>query len=315
MATLIIAEHDNKKLNPNTLAALGAAAQIGNSNWVLVVGYECHLVAEEVSKYRCVDEVIWVDHSVYKHHLAENSAELIIKLVSGVTHILGPASTFGKNLLPRVAALLNVGQISDVIQVVDQVTFIRPIYAGNALETIESLDPIKIMTIRTTAFIPSVMHEQSAPIREEKIVVENKRVRFVGRELTQSERPDLTVAKIVVSGGRGFQSTDKFKLLEGLAKQLGAAIGASRAAVDAGFVSNDYQVGQTGKVVAPDLYLAIGISGAVQHLAGMKDSKVIVAINKDPDAPIFKVSDYGIVGDLFKILPELQEELSKLGYH
>jgi electron transfer flavoprotein alpha subunit len=315
MTTLVIAEHDNQQLAHNTLTTIGAAKKFNSSVSVLVIGYQCVAIAQEVACYEGVSDVIHIDDQVYEHQLAENIAKAIVQVAVKMSHILAPASTFGKNVLPRVAALLDKGQISEITEILNDSTFIRPIYAGNALETVESLDDVKIVTVRATAFAPVERFDHSvATIRQEKIVIENRQAQFINRQFTQSERPNLTEAKIVISGGRGLQNADNFKLLEQLANQLGAAIGASRAAVDAGFVPNDYQVGQTGKVVAPDLYIAVGISGAIQHLAGMKDSKVVVAINKDPEAPIFAVADYGLVGDLFKILPEVSKELSDLGY-
>lgn len=314
MVALVIAEHDNKTLFPETLNTISAAQKLKQEVKVMVIGYQCDQVAMEASQYEGVKEVIHIDDIVYEHQLAENTAKLISEFAKNVSHVLAPATTFGKNLLPRVAALLDVGQISDISEIINESTFVRPIYAGNALATVESLDGIKVLTVRTTAFTPVSKTDQKAPIKKEQKVIPNDQAKFIERQLTQSDRPTLTAAKIIISGGRGLQNADNFKLLEELANQLGAAIGASRAAVDAGFVPNDYQVGQTGKVVAPDLYIAIGISGAIQHLAGMKDSKIIVAINKDPDAPIFSVADYGLVADLFKVLPELQEELTKLGY-
>jgi electron transfer flavoprotein alpha subunit len=314
MIALVIAEHNNHVLFPSTLATVQAALQLHCPVNVLVVGYHCESVAEEMAHYQGVAEVIHIDEGVYEHQLAENMAELIAEFAPNYSHLLAPANTFGKNLMPRVAGLLEVGQVSDMMHVINASTFVRPIYAGNALTTVESLDPIKVITVRTTLFQEVGKTSQKAPLKKETKIIENKHTRFVNRQLNQSDRPDLTEAKIIVSGGRGLQRSDNFKLLEQLADQLGAAIGASRAAVDAGFVPNDYQVGQTGKVVAPDLYIAIGISGAIQHIAGMKDSKVIVAINKDPDAPIFDIADYGLVADLFDVLPELQQELAKLGY-
>lgn len=315
MTVLVIAEHDNKTLNHTTLNVIKAGTCLEADVTVLVVGFNCEAVANEVSQYLGVREVICVDDQVYEYQLAENFSKLVVELATGFTHILAPATTFGKNLLPRVAALLDKGQISDITHIVDSSTFERPVYAGNAIETVASLDDLKILTVRATAFAAATKNDnKKATIRNEKIQIENRHVTFVDRQFTHSERPDLTAAKVVISGGRGLQNAENFKILEELANQLGAAIGASRAAVDAGFVPNDFQVGQTGKVVAPNLYIAVGISGAIQHLAGMKDSKVIVAINKDPDAPIFAVADYGLVGDLFKILPEFSKELTKLGY-
>lgn len=315
MTTLVIAEHDNQQVAHSTLTTIGAAKKFNSNISVLVIGYQCAAVAQEVACYEGVSEVILVDDQNYEHQLAENLSKVIVQVAANMSHILAPATTFGKNVLPRVAALLDKAQISDITEIVNNSTFIRSIYAGNALETVESLDEVKIITVRATAFVPVAPRtDHTATIRHEKIVIENRQAQFIDRQFTKSERPNLTEAKIVISGGRGLQNADNFKLLEQLANQLNAAIGASRAAVDAGFVPNDYQVGQTGKVVAPDLYIAVGISGAIQHLAGMKDSKVVVAINKDPEAPIFAVADYGLVGDLFKILPEVSKELEELGY-
>lgn len=311
MPALVIAEHDNQSLYPATLSTIQAALALQSTVDVLVAGYNCQIVAEDVANYQGVNAVIVADHGVYEHQLAENLAQLISTMASKYSHILAPADTFGKNLMPRLAGLMKMGQISDISEIIDEKTFVRPIYAGNAFATVESFDPIKVITVRTTLFKPVQKSSEKASIKQDSQVIENKQSRFVEKQFTQSDRPDLTSAKIIISGGRGLQNAENFKLLEQLANQLGAAIGASRAAVDAGFVPNDYQVGQTGKIVAPELYIAIGISGAIQHIAGMKDSKVIVAINKDPDAPIFSVADYGLVGDLFKVLPELQQELLK----
>lgn len=314
MSALVIAEHNNALLHPATLATIAAAHQLAVPVQVLVIGYQCEQVAQEVSRYEGINEVILINDEVYQHQLAENTAPIIVEFADKATHILAPSTTFGKNLLPRVAGLLEVGLVSDIIHVFNQETFLRPIYAGNALAKVKSLDNVKLITVRTTAFSPVEAGTQQAAIRKEQKKVKNNQTTFVATELTRSERPDLSTAKIIIAGGRGLQSAENFKLLEQIATQLNAAIGASRAAVDAGFVPNDYQIGQTGKIVAPDLYLAIGISGAIQHIAGMKESKVIVAINKDPEAPIFNVADYGLVGDLFKLLPELQHALSELGY-
>lgn len=312
MRALVVAEHDNKILKPATLNTVTAAKQLCSDIVVLIVGSECKSVAESAAKIEGITAVILADATEYQHLLAENIAPLVVKLAADFTHVLAPATTFGKNIMPRVAALLDVAQISDCIQIITADTFVRPIYAGNALATVQSTDPIKIITIRTTGFLAAKFCADTAAIETCDVVFNNDAVRFLTHELSKSERPELTAAKIIVSGGRGMQSGENFKLLETLADRLGAAIGASRAAVDAGFVPNDYQVGQTGKVVAPELYIAIGISGAIQHLAGMKDSKVIVAINKDADAPIFQIADYGLVGDLFEILPQLMTELAKL---
>lgn len=311
MNILVIAEHDNKNLKPATLNTLAAAQQLGGPIAVLIAGFSCQSVAEKVAKISGVEKVILADAKNYEHFLAENMAPLVTKLGAAFKFILAPATTFGKNIMPRVAAMLDVAQISDIVKIVSPDTFVRPIYAGNALATVQSQDPIKIITVRTTAFAPAKIDQNNAPIETCDFVFNNDAVQFVNHELSKSERPELTAARVIISGGRGLQSGEKFKMLEALADKLGAAIGASRAAVDAGFVPNDYQVGQTGKVVAPDLYIAIGISGAIQHLAGMKDSKTIVAINKDPDAPIFQIADYGLVGDLFEIVPQLIDELSR----
>lgn len=305
MKTLIIAEHDNSELKISTLNTVTAAKELSKEITVLVVGYQCEKVSDAASKIGGVTAVINVDAEIYQHQLAENVAKLIVEVAKNYECILAPATTFGKNILPRVAALLDVAQISDVIKIISSDTFVRPIYAGNAIATVQSKDAKKVLTIRTTAFKPDKDQQAPAPIEKLPMAIVNSQSQFIGHELSKSERPELGAARIVISGGRGLQSGENFKLLEQLADKLGAAIGASRAAVDAGFVPNDYQVGQTGKVVAPDLYIAIGISGAIQHLAGMKDSKVIVAINKDPDAPIFQVADYGLVGDLFELVPQL----------
>jgi electron transfer flavoprotein alpha subunit len=311
MTTLIIAEHNNQTLNSTTQHVITAAQQLDSDIHILVAGFNCDLVATAAANLTDVKLVLQADNSVYQHALAENMADLIKDIANGYDYILAPATTFGKNILPRVAALLDVGQISDVLQIINADTFVRPIYAGNALATVQSLDTPKIMTIRTTSFAICKIGNEAAPIKKLDAVCDLKLSEFVSADNTASTtRPELTAARVVISGGRGLQSKENFKMLEELATVLNAAIGASRAAVDAGFVPNDYQVGQTGKVVAPELYIAIGISGAIQHLAGMKDSKVIVAINKDPDAPIFQVADYGLVGDLFTIVPELIKELS-----
>jgi len=312
MAALVVAEHDNRALKPATLNALAAAKEIaGQEVDVLVAGKDCHGVAEAASAVAGVRKVLLADDAAYGHGLAENVAPLLVKIASGYSHLLAPATTSGKNLMPRVAALLDVMQISDISAVVSPDTFVRPIYAGNALQTVQSKDPIKVITVRGTAFPPGEATGGSAPIETVEATGSTGLSEFVRAELSKSERPELTSARVIISGGRGMQSGDNFHLLEKVADKLGAAVGASRAAVDAGFVPNDYQVGQTGKIVAPELYIAVGISGAIQHLAGMKDSKVIVAINKDEEAPIFQIADYGLVGDLFKILPELEAELER----
>ncbi len=312
MKLLMIAEHDNHVLKSSNQSVLTAATQLSSTIDCLVIGYHCLPIIEKIKKFNSIREVIVCSSENYEHQLAENTSELIASVAKNYDYVLSPATTFGKNLLPRVAALLDVAMISDVIQIISPDTFVRPIYAGNALATVMSDDKIKVLTIRTSAFAPMSMKDQhSAKIQELTHSIPNLTCRWISQELTESKRPELTSAKIIVSGGRGLKSAANFKLLETLADTLGAAMGASRAAVDAGFAPNDYQVGQTGKIVAPDLYIAIGISGAIQHIAGMKESKVIVAINSDPDAPIFQLADYGLVGDLFKILPELQTELKK----
>jgi electron transfer flavoprotein alpha subunit len=309
MSVLVFAEHDNKVLKPSTLHTVTAALRLGQPVTVLVVGHDCAAVATDGAAIQGVAEVLHADDAVYAHFLAENVAALIAKLATGYTHIFAPATSFGKNILPRAAGLCDVAQISDVIAIESADIFVRPIYAGNAIATVQSKDKIKFITARSTAF-DAAPKGGNAPIKKIDVLGDSGLSSFVSAELSQSARPELTAARIIVSGGRGVGSGENFKtILEPLADKLNAAIGASRAAVDAGFVPNDYQVGQTGKVVAPDLYIAVGISGAIQHLAGMKDSKTIVAINKDPDAPIFAVADYGIVGDLFTIVPELVKAL------
>jgi electron transfer flavoprotein alpha subunit len=309
MTILVIAEHDNQSIRPATLNTVAAATKIGGDIAVLVAGSGCEPAAKAAAAIAGVKKVLRADAPHYKEGLAENLAALVVALAPGTTHILAPATSFGKNVAPRVAALLDVAQVSDIIAVKSADTFVRPIYAGNALATMQSSDRIKVITVRTTGFDAVPATGGSAAIENAPTVPEAGLSSFVGREVTKSDRPELTAARIIVSGGRGMGSGDNFKLLESLADKLGAAMGASRAAVDAGFVPNDWQVGQTGKIVAPDLYIAVGISGAIQHLAGMKDSRVIVAINKDEEAPIFQVADYGIVGDLFQIVPELVKEL------
>ena len=312
MSALVLAEHDNQGLKPATLNAIAAAGQLDSDVHVLVVGSGCASVAESASKVAGVAKVRVADAAPYEHPLGETLASLIAAIAADYGFIIAAATTSGKNILPRVAALLDVAAISDIIGIESGDTFIRPIYAGNAIATVQSKDALKVITVRSTAFEPAAAEGGSAPIEAFTPPEAPSVSRFVAQELTKSERPELTSARVVVSGGRGMQNGENFKLLEGIADRLGAAIGASRAAVDAGYVSNDHQVGQTGKVVAPDLYIAVGISGAIQHLAGMSDSKVIVAINKDEEAPIFQVADYGLVGDLFQVLPELEAELDKL---
>jgi electron transfer flavoprotein alpha subunit len=317
MAVLVIAEHDGRGLKPATLHTVTAAAEVakaaGGDVHILVAGKDCRGAAEAAAQVEGVAKVLLADDAAYDHGLAENWTPLILKLAASYSHVLAPATTSGKNLMPRVAALLDVMQISDISAVEGADTFVRPIYAGNALATVQSKDPIKIITVRGTAFAPTPATGGNATIEAVETTGSAGLTEFKGAELSKSERPELTSARVIISGGRGMQSGDNFHLLEKVADRLGAAVGASRAAVDAGFVPNDYQVGQTGKIVAPELYIAVGISGAIQHLAGMKDSKVIVAINKDGEAPIFQVADYGLVADLFQALPELDTELQKTG--
>lgn len=312
MRILLIAEHDNQQLKSATLHTASAAQQLQGEIDVLVIGKNCQSVAEQAAGIPQVKQVLLADHEVYQHQLAENTAALIAALGSDYQYILAPADTFGKNLLPRAAALLDVSMLSDVAKIVSADTFMRPIYAGNVMATVQTQDNIKVMTIRTTAYPPAEVSPIAVPINKIDKVITNDLSRFESDALTKSERPELTSARVIISGGRGLKSAENFHLLESIADKLGGAVGASRAAVDAGFAPNDYQVGQTGKVVAPDLYIAVGISGAIQHLAGMKDSKVVVAINSDPEAPIFQSADYSLVGDLFKILPEFQAELEKV---
>jgi electron transfer flavoprotein alpha subunit len=309
MVALVIAEHDNASLKGVTLNTVTAASQCGGEVHVLVAGSGCGAVAEQAAKIAGVSKVLVADAPHFADGLAENVAEQILAVAGSYSHILAPASAFGKNILPRVAAKLDVAQISEITKVDSPDTFERPIYAGNAIATVQSGDSVKVITVRGTGFDAAASEGGSAAVESVSAVADSGKSSFVGRELAKSDRPELTGAKIVVSGGRGMGSGDNFKILEPLADKLGAAMGASRAAVDAGYVPNDWQVGQTGKIVAPTLYIAVGISGAIQHLAGMKDSKTIVAINKDPEAPIFSVADYGIVGDLFEVVPALVQEL------
>ncbi len=305
MTILVIAEHDQQSLKAATLNTVAAARKIGGDVHVLVAGSSCNGAAQAAAQLQGVTKVKMADAIHYQDQTAENLTALVLAHAAGYSHILAPATTFGKNLSPRIAALLDVAQISEITAVESPDTFVRPIYAGNALATVKSADPVKVITVRSTAF-DAVDGGNSAEIEAIGAAADTNQTQLTNRELTKSERPELGAAKIIVSGGRGLGSGENYhKLLEPLADKLGAALGASRAAVDAGFVPNDYQVGQTGKIVAPQLYIAIGISGAIQHLAGMKDSKVIVAINKDPDAPIFQVADYGLVGDLFEVVPQL----------
>jgi electron transfer flavoprotein alpha subunit len=315
MAVLVIAEHASGALAPATLATITAAKQLAGQGadevTVLVAGDGVRAAAEAAAKIEGVAKVLLAEAAHYAHPTAEDLAALVLTVARDYSHILAPATTFGKNLAPRVAALLDVQQISDITQIVAADTFVRPIYAGNAMATVQSRDPIKVVTVRGTAFEKVVSAGGNAVIADLSPAPPSDKVNYVGAELSRSERPELTAARVIISGGRGMQSGENFKQLEALADKLGAAVGASRAAVDAGFVPNDFQVGQTGKIVAPELYIAVGISGAIQHLAGMKDSKVIVAINKDEEAPIFQVADYGLVADLFQAMPELAAELDK----
>ncbi len=312
MSILVIAEHDNKAIRPSTLNTVGAAVQLEGDVMLLVAGSGSEPVAEAGASIAGVSKILHAEAAHYEHGLAEELAPLVVACSAGVSHILAPASTFGKNLMPRVAALLDVGMVADIVSIESADTFVRPIYAGNALATVRSNDAIKVLSVRITNFDAAAAEGGTAVVESIGVSTPAGISAFVGQEGVESERPELTSASIVISGGRGFGSGDNFKLLDDIADKLGAAIGASRAAVDAGYVPNDYQVGQTGKIVAPDLYIAVGISGAIQHLAGMKESKVIVAINKDEEAPIFEIADYGLVADLFQALPEFSAALDNL---
>ncbi len=309
MSILIVAEHDNTELKTPTLVTVAAAQAIGGDIDILVAGTNVDAVAEQAAAIPGISKVLKADNGAYEHQLAENIASLVVEVASGYSHIMSAHTTTGKNFLPRVAATLGVAQISDIVAVEAEDTFKRPIYAGNAIATVKSSDAVKVISVRGTAFDPAASEGGSASIETSDVVADAGVSTFIKEEIAKSERPELTSADVIISGGRGMQNGDNFSLLDGIADKLGAAIGASRAAVDAGFVPNDMQVGQTGKIVAPDLYIAVGISGAIQHLAGMKDSKVIVAINKDEDAPIFQVADYGLVADLFTALPELENQI------
>ncbi len=312
MSVLLIAEHNNKELRPFTLNAATAASQIDADVHAIIIGHDCGEVAKALSKLPLIKKVIQVDAPYYENFVAENFAPVIVKLAENYSHIVSSANTFGKNLMPRIAAALDTSQISDITKVISADTFLRPIYAGNAFATVKTKDAKKCVTIRPTSFDPCEDSGGSAPIEKAEPSEEFVKTKFIKREEIKSDRPELGTARVVVSGGRGMQSGDNFKLITSLADKLNAAIGASRAAVDAGYISNDHQVGQTGKVVVPELYIAVGISGAIQHLAGMKESKIIVAINKDGEAPIFSVADYGLEADLFEALPQFLEELNKL---
>lgn len=309
MTTLVIADHDNKELKPSTLNVIAAANAISGDNVVLVAGQDCAAAAEQAAKVAGVSKVLVCDNAAYANQLAENMTPLIVGMAGDYSHIMFSNTASGKNIMPRVAAKMDMAGLSDITEVVSDDTFVRPIYAGNAMLTVQSTDSCKLITVRSTAFEAVAEEGGSAAVESVDAAAASDKVQWLGQELTKSDRPELTSASIVVSGGRGMQNGDNFAMLESVAEKLNAAVGASRAAVDAGFVPNDYQVGQTGKVVAPDLYIAVGISGAIQHLAGMKDSKIIVAINKDEEAPIFQVADYGLVADLFDAVPELDAAL------
>ena len=312
MSILVLAEHNNIDIKSSTLNTISAASQIEEEIDVLVTGFQCEELSKKIAKCEKVSKVIFVDNEKLKNPIAENIEPIVLSVAEKYSHIMAPATTFGKNIFPRIAVKLDLAQISDVIKIVSNDTFMRPIYAGNAIATVKSNDKIKIITIRPTSFDPVETSGGSDVVESLEFQTQNNSVEFIDREESQSERPELSTARVVISGGRGLQSAENFKLLNEIADKLNAAVGASRAAVDAGYVSNDYQVGQTGKVVVPDLYIAVGISGAIQHLAGMKESKVIVAINKDEEAPIFNVADYGLNADLFEVLPQLSSELDKL---
>ncbi len=312
MSVLLISEHNNKELKPFTLNAITAASKINEDVHVLVLGHNSDSVAKSVSEVPNVKKVVHINDTIYENYLAENYTSAIINLSKDYSHIMCSANTFGKNLMPRVAALLDVSQVSDITKVISSDTFLRPIYAGNAFATVKSSDKIKCITVRPTSFDPAPTTGGSAEIQTGEVGDSTNLSKFIKKEEIKSDRPELGTARVVISGGRGMQSGENFKLITAVADKLNAAIGASRAAVDAGYITNDHQVGQTGKVVVPDLYIAVGISGAIQHLAGMKESKVIVAINKDGEAPIFSVADYGLEADLFDALPKFLEELNKL---
>ena len=312
MSILVLAEHNNIDIKSSTLNTISAASQIEQEIDVPVTGFQCEELAKKIAKCEKVSKVIFVDNEKLKNPIAENIEPIVLSVAEKYSHIMAPATTFGKNIFPRIAVKLDLAQISDVIKIISNDTFMRPIYAGNAIATVKSNDKTKIITIRPTSFDPVETSGGSDVVESLEFETQNNSVEFIDREESQSERPELSTARVVISGGRGLQSAENFKLLNEIADKLTAAVGASRAAVDAGYVSNDYQVGQTGKVVVPDLYIAVGISGAIQHLAGMKESKVIVAINKDEEAPIFNVADYGLNADLFEALPQLSSELDKL---
>ena len=312
MSILVLAEHNNIDIKASTLNTISAASQIGQEIDVLVAGFQCEELAKKIAKCEKVSKVIFVSDEKLKNPIAENIEPIVLSIAQKYSHIMAPATTFGKNIFPRIAVKLDLAQISDVIKIISNDTFMRPIYAGNAIATVKSNDKTKIITIRPTSFDPVETTGGSDVVEKLEFETQNNTVEFIDREESQSERPELSTARVVISGGRGLQSAENFKLLNEIADKLNAAVGASRAAVDAGYITNDHQVGQTGKVVVPDLYIAVGISGAIQHLAGMKESKIIVAINKDGEAPIFSVADYGLEADLFEALPQFLEELNKL---
>ena len=312
MSILVIAEHNNIEVKSSTLNTINAASKLGSEIEVLVLGSNIDNISKEISSYQHVSKVIFIDSEKFENAIAENIEPVILSLAEKYSHILAPATTFGKNVMPRVAVKLDLAQISDIVNIESEDTFIRPIYAGNALATVKSKDTKKVITVRPTSFDVVAKEGGAGVVEQINVEIGESKVEFVDREESKSDRPELSTARIVVSGGRGLQSAENFKLISDIADKLNAAIGASRAAVDAGYVSNDYQVGQTGKVVVPDLYIAVGISGAIQHLAGMKESKIIVAINKDEEAPIFNIADYGLTADLFEALPALSTELDKL---
>ena len=312
MSILVIAEHNNIEVKSSTLNTISAASKLGGEIEVLVLGSNIDNISKEISSYQHVSKVIFIDSEKFENAIAENFEPVILSLAEKYSHILAPATTFGKNVMPRVAVKLDVAQISDIVNIESEDTFIRPIYAGNAFATVKSKDTKKVITVRPTSFDVVAKEGGSGIVEQINFDIGESKVEFIDREESKSDRPELSTARIVVSGGRGLQSAENFKLISDIADKLNAAIGASRAAVDAGYVSNDYQVGQTGKVVVPDLYIAVGISGAIQHLAGMKESKIIVAINKDEEAPIFNIADYGLTADLFEALPALSTELDKL---
>ena len=313
MSILVLSENSNEELKSSTLNTIFAATKVNDDIHVLIIGNECNKVVEIVSKIKEVKKILHLDSPEFENPVAENFAPVVVNLAQNYSHIFAPASTYGKNIMPRVAALLDLSQISDIIKIESEDTFVRPIYAGNAFATVQSTEDKKIITIRPTSFDSVLIGEEGkAEIEKISFNAEKSLVKFIGREESKSDRPELGTARVVISGGRGLQNSENFSMINEIADKLNAAVGASRAAVDAGYVSNDHQVGQTGKVVVPDLYIAVGISGAIQHLAGMKESKIIVAINKDEEAPIFNVADYGLCADLFEALPQLSSELDKL---